>query len=120
MLEKLCSKFSKQGFNSMWTETFQMFQLDLEKAEESEIKLPTSTGSQKVSERVFQKKPISFWFTDYTKAFDYVDQNKLWRIPLWEYQTTLTASCNTCMQVKKQQLDPEWNNGLVPNRERSM
>ena len=32
-----------------------MFQLDLEKAEESEIKLPTSTGSQKVSEREFQK-----------------------------------------------------------------
>ena len=56
ILEKLCSKFSKQAFSSMWTETFQMFQLDLEKAEESEIKLPTSTGSQKVSEREFQKK----------------------------------------------------------------
>ena len=35
------------GFNSTWTENFQMFKLDLEKAEEPEIKLPTSTGSQR-------------------------------------------------------------------------
>ena len=33
------------GFNSMWTMNFQMFKLDLEKAEEPEIKLPTSVGS---------------------------------------------------------------------------
>ena len=36
--------------NSTWTENFQMFKLDLEKAEEPEIKLPTSTGSQKKQE----------------------------------------------------------------------
>ena len=42
---KQCSKFSKLGFNSMWTGNFQMFKLDLEKAEEPEIKLPTSVGS---------------------------------------------------------------------------
>ena len=34
-----------QGFNSMWTENFQMFKLDLERAEEPELKLTTSTGS---------------------------------------------------------------------------
>ena len=45
MLAKKCSKFSKLGFNSMWTKNFQMFELDLEKAEEPEIKLPTSIGS---------------------------------------------------------------------------
>ena len=45
MLAKWCSKFSKPGFNSMWTKNFQMFKLDLEKAEEPEIKLPTSAGS---------------------------------------------------------------------------
>ena len=45
MLAKQCSKFSKLGFNSTWTENFQMFKLDLEKTEESEIKLPTSVGS---------------------------------------------------------------------------
>ena len=35
-------KIFKLGFNTMWTEEFQMFKLDLEKAEESETKLPTS------------------------------------------------------------------------------
>ena len=54
-----------------------MFKLDLEKAEEPEIKLPTSTGSWKKQE--FQKN-IYFCFIDYAKAFDYVDQNKLWEI----------------------------------------
>ena len=44
MLTKWCSKFSKWGFNSIWNENFQMFKLDLEKAEETEIKLPTSFG----------------------------------------------------------------------------
>ena len=44
-LAKQRSKFSKPDFNSMWTENFQMFKLDLEKAEEPEIKLPTSAGS---------------------------------------------------------------------------
>ena len=53
---------------------FQMFKLDLEKAEEPEIKLPTSVGSLKKQE--FQKN-IYFCFTDYAKAFDFVDHNKL-------------------------------------------
>ena len=45
MLANECAKFSKSGFNSMWTMKFQMFKLDLEKAEEPEIKLLTSIGS---------------------------------------------------------------------------
>ena len=40
-----CSKSSKLAFNSIWAENFQMYKLDVEKAEEPEIKLPTSTGS---------------------------------------------------------------------------
>ena len=56
---------------------FQMFKLDLEKAEEPEIKLPTSIGSSKKQE--FQKN-IYFCFIDYTKAFDCVGHNKLWEI----------------------------------------
>ena len=44
-LTRSCSKFSKLGFSSIWTKNFQMYKLDLEKAEELEIKLPTSTGS---------------------------------------------------------------------------
>ena len=52
---------------------FQMFKLVLEKAEEREIKLPTSAGSSKKQE--FQKN-IYFCFFDYAKAFDCVDHNK--------------------------------------------
>ena len=45
MLARLCSISSKPGFRSMWIESFQMYKLDLEKAEEPEIKLPTYAGS---------------------------------------------------------------------------
>ena len=47
---KVMLTFSKPDFNSMWTMNFQMFKLHLEKAEEPEIKLPTSTGSSKKQE----------------------------------------------------------------------
>ena len=49
-LSKLCWKFSKPGFNSIWIMNFQMFKLVLEKAEEPEIKLPTSSRSSKKQE----------------------------------------------------------------------
>ena len=54
-----------------------MHKLDLEKAEESEIKLSASVGSQK-SKKVPEN--IYFCFIEYTKAFDCVDHNKLWKI----------------------------------------
>ena len=57
---------------------FLMFKLVLEKAEEPEIKLPTSAGSSKKQES--SRKNIYFCFIDYYKASDYVDQNKLWKI----------------------------------------
>ena len=56
---------------------FQMFKVVLQKAEEADIKLPTSTGSWKKQE--FQKNNY-FCFIDYAKAFDCVDHNKLWKI----------------------------------------
>ena len=80
---------------------FQMFKLVLEKAEEPEIKLPTSTGFRKgrgtkdqiadirwimEKAREFQKN-IYFCFLDYAKAFDCVDHNKLWKILQEMYQT---------------------------------
>ena len=81
-----------------------MFKLVLEKAEEPEIKLPTSTGSSKKA-REFQKN-IYFCFIDYAKAFDCVDHSKLWKIlKEREYQTTWPASWETCMQVRKRQLE---------------
>ena len=55
-----------------------MFKLVLEKAEEPEIKLPTSAGSWKKEENA--RKNIYFCFIDYAKAFDCVDHNKLWKI----------------------------------------
>jgi len=55
-----------------------MFKLVLEKAEEPEIKLPTSIGSSKKQES--SRKNIYFCFIDYAKAFDYVNHNKLWKI----------------------------------------
>ena len=57
---------------------FHMFKLDLEKAEEPEIKLPTSTGSSKKQQS--SRKNIYFYFIDSAKAFDCVDHNKLWTI----------------------------------------
>ena len=61
----------------MWTENLQMFKIDLDKAEEPEIKSPTSVGSWKKKKKRFQK---NIYFIDYTKAFDCVDNNKLWKI----------------------------------------
>ena len=72
MLTKKCSKFFKPGFSSTSTVNFQMFKLDLEKAEELEIKLPTSFGSliKKKSSRktstsalLTMPKPLIVWIT---------------------------------------------------------
>ena len=80
-----------------------MFKLDLEKAEEPEIKLPTSIGSSKKQER--SRKNIYFYFIDYAKPLTmWITTNfgKFWK--RWEYQTTWPASWEICMQVKKWQL----------------
>ena len=81
-----------------------MFKLALKMAEEPEIKLPTPAGSSKKT-RQFQKN-IYFCFTDYAKAFDCVNHNKLWKI-LKEMGIPdhLTCLLKICMQVRKQQLE---------------
>ena len=61
----------------MRTKNFQMFKLDLEKAEEPEVKLPTTAGSWKKQESS-RKTSLSALLT--TRAFDCVDHNKLWKI----------------------------------------
>ena len=69
--------------------------------------------------REFQKN-IYFCFIDYAKAFDCVDHNKLWNIlKEMEYQTTWPASWETCMQVRKQQLelDMEQETGSILEKE---
>ena len=81
-----------------------MFKLDLEKAEEPVIKLPTSIGSLKKQEHAIKvsisslltmPKPLTVWITPNCGKF----------FKRWEYQTTLSASWEICMQVKKQQLE---------------
>ena len=83
---------------------FQMFKLDLEKAEEPEIKLQTSIGSLKkqkssrktsTSPLLTMPKPLTVWITTNCGKF----------LERWEYQTTWPASWEICMQVKKQQLE---------------
>ena len=92
-LVKSCSKFSKQGFNNTWTMNLQMFKLVLEKAEEPEIKLPTSTGSLKKQES-FRKTSISALLTMPKPLPVWVKTNcgKFWK--RWEYQTTWLAPRN--------------------------
>ena len=79
-----------------------MFKLDLEKAEEPEIKLPTSVGSSKKHES--SRKTSTFALLTMLKPLCGPQQTgKSFKI--WEYQTTLPASWEICMQVKKQQLE---------------
>ena len=81
-----------------------MFKLDLEKAQEPEIKLPTSLGSSKkqessrktsISALLTMPKPLTVWIT--------TNCGKFWK--RWEYQTTWPASWEIRMQVKKKQLE---------------
>ena len=75
---RVCSKSFKLGFSSSWTRNFQMYKLDLEKAEEPAIKMPTSTGSSKkqdssrktsTSALLTMLKPFSVWITINFKKF---------------------------------------------------
>ena len=69
--------------------------------------------------REFQEN-IYFCFIDYAKDFDYVDHNNLWKI-LKEMGIPdhLTCFLEICMQVRKQYLELDMDNRLVPNRKRS-
>ena len=82
-----------------------MYKPDLEKAEEPEIKLPAFFW---IMEKLEFQKNIYFYFINHTKAFDYVDHNKLWKAPKeMGIPDHLTCLWETCMQVKKQQLEPD-------------
>ena len=96
-----------------------MFKLVLEKAEEPEIKLPTSAGSSKKA-REFQKN-IYFCFIDYAKAFDCVDHNKLWKI-LKEMGIPdhLTCLLRNLYAGQEAQLELDMEQQTVPNRKKSM
>ena len=97
MLVRLCSKSFKLGFNSTWVENFQGVQDEFRKGRRTRDQIANIHCILEKA-REFQKN--IYCFTDYAKAFDCVDHNKL-----WEYQTILPVSWETCMQVKKQQLE---------------
>ena len=82
---------------------FQMFKLLLEKAEEPETKLPTSAGSSTKAREL--QKNIYFCFIDYAKAIECVDHNKLWKILRDGNTRPPDLPLETCMQVRKQQLE---------------
>ena len=93
-------------------------QTGLEKAEEPEIKLPTSVGSSK--KREFQKSNY-FCFIDYAKAFDCVDDNKLWKIlkemGIPDHLTCLLRNLHAGQEATVR--IRHGTNRLVPNWERS-
>ena len=78
----------------MWTENFQRYKLDLEKAEEAEIKAREFQENINFAS-VTTLKPLTAWIT--------INCGKFWK--RWEYQATWPASWEICMQVKKQQLE---------------
>ena len=103
----------------MWNVNSQIFKLVLEKAEEPEIKLPTSTRSSKKA-REFQKKTSnSALLTTPKPSIMWITTNcgKFWK--RWEYQTTWPGSREICMLVKKHQLelDMEQQTGLKSGKE---
>ena len=97
---------------------FQLFKLVLEKAEEAEIKLPTSTGSSKKQESS-RKTSISALLT-YAKAFDCVDHNKMWKI-LKEMEIPEHLTCLLRNLYVGQEATVRTGHGsrLVPKRKRS-
>ena len=76
---------------------FLMFKLVFEKAEEPEIKLPTSVGSSKKQESS-RKTPTSALLTTPKALTVWITTNCGKFFKRWEYQTTLSISCKTCMQ----------------------
>ena len=96
-------KILQVSFNNMLIMNFQMFKLDLEGRGTRDQIANIRWIMEKTRE--FQKN-IYFCFIDYAKAFDCVDHNKLWKIlKEMEYQTIWPAFWETCMQVRKQQLE---------------
>ena len=97
-------KMLQARLQQLWTKNFQMYKLDLGKAEEPDVKLPTSAGSQKKQKNSIKAyfpaslttlKHLTVWITAICGKFS----------KRWEYHTTLPASWETCKQVNKQKLE---------------
>ena len=91
----------------MWTKNFQIFKLDLEKVEEPEIKLPTSVGSSKKQENFRKIYTFASLTTLKPLTVETNSGNSGKFLKRLGYQTTLSASWEICVQVKKQWLESE-------------
>ena len=102
-LVKWCSKFSKPGFNSMWTVNFQMFKLDFERQRNQRSSCQHPLDHQK-SKRVPEKHLLLlYWLYQSLWLCGSQQTGKFFK--RWEYQSTRPASWEICMQVRKQQLE---------------
>ena len=106
MQARLCSKSFKLGFSSIWTKNSQIYKLGFEEAEEPETTLLTLSGSWRqqiaskktsTSASLTTLKTLTVWITINCGKFS----------KSWEYQTTLPISWETCIWVKKEQLEPD-------------
>ena len=88
----------------MWTVNFQMFKLDLEKAEEPEINCQHPLDHRKSKSVPEKHLLLLYWLC---QSLDCVDHNKLWKtLKEMGEPDHLTISWETCMRIKKQQLEP--------------
>ena len=101
---KVMLKILKARLQQYMNQELPDVQTGLEKAEVPKIKFDIHWIIEKAKE--FQKN-IYFCFIDCAKVFVYVTTNCGKFLKRWEYQTTLPPSCETCMQVKKQHLEPD-------------
>ena len=107
MLTRLCSKFFKLDFSSEprtsgcknWTYKRQRNQI-------SNCQHPSFHTKIKAIQKRKKERKIYFCFIDYIKDFVWVATNCEKFLKRWEYQTTLPVSQETCMQDKRQQLEP--------------
>ena len=102
-LAKSCSKFYRLAFNITWTVNFQMFQLDLEKAEEWEIKLSTSTRSSIRQESSRNTTHTSALLTMAKLLTMCITTNCGKFFKRWGYHTTCLDSWEICMLVRMKQ-----------------
>ena len=91
-----------------------MFKLDVEKAEQPEIKLPVFIGDHRKGNRIPEKKSNSLSTLKSSTVWMITNCGKF--LKRWEYWTTLPASSDSCMQVRKQQLEldmEEWTGSKI-------
>ena len=100
---KVMLKVLQAGFNNTWTMKFQMFQLDLEKAEETDQIANILWIFEKKQKIPGKHLYLLYWLAKALTVWITINCEKFWK--RWAYQTTWPASWEICMQVRMQQLE---------------